>query len=355
MTFPLIKPYGWQTNEKLLSTQLNTMQTNMSNALDKTGDNAGNGGGISGEIDVLAGGSIDFIGVAPGNVIGDFALLNMDGYSAITFASNSGALFESGSGLTLAYGSNTFMSGFFEVNKNGSNPGGELRFVTGSFLTLDQGSLANVNIGAQINLNSGSLLDGYATVNMQSGSITNLLGTVNTNSWAVWTTPQSRTITQATQIGQALSGSWTTLVQGISSNAVGNQWVCCLDRLHNGATLNQVVVTFQVWETHSGVPANLPSLSVLRYNNFNLDSAVALGIPDPQSFSPTPGSGSAWYDSQNTQFLVYDCVHNNVIDNSQYTYYVIITDESGTNSEPENNYGNITLSFNGIPNQSWQL
>jgi hypothetical protein len=191
-------------------------------------------------------------------------------------------------------------------------------------------------------------------MNFKSGSALNLEGTVNTNSWPVWISPQTRYITQPI-FGLPLTGSWTTLIQGISSNAVGNQFVIPLDRLHNGATLDQLVVTFQVWQTHSGVPANLPSLSVLRYTNGSLNSAVALGIPDPQAFFPTPGSGSAWYDSQNTQYLVYDCVHNNVIDNSQYTYYVVITDESGSNSVPENNYGNITMQFTGIPNQSWQL
>ena len=40
------------------SSVMNTINNDFPNALDKTGDNVGNGGGISGEIDVLSGGSI---------------------------------------------------------------------------------------------------------------------------------------------------------------------------------------------------------------------------------------------------------------------------------------------------------
>jgi hypothetical protein len=315
------------------SSVMNLIDGYFPNALDKTGDNASTGGGITGLIGIETGGSITTQG---GNVT----------------VSSGDVLFVNAGGAIEASGTGTFISAL---------AGCTLLVSSTSDLVL-QGTLSGAGSGNAffssgfiIRLLSGTVFDGYGVTNMMSGSVTNLLGTVNTNSWANWVTPQGRYITQATQVGQALTGSWTTLVQGISSNAVGNQWVVPLERLHNGATLDQLVVTFQVWLTHSGVPANLPSLSVVRYNNFNLDSAEALGIPDPQSFSPTPSSGSAWYDGQATQFLVYDCIHNNVIDNSQYTYYVIITDESGTNSQPENNYGNITMQFTGIPNQSWQL
>ena len=229
--------------------------------------------------------------------------------------------------------------------------------------SLDGDGYADFGSGCYLLLRSGSNILGYSgsTITGNSGSTvslsgtTNLLGTVNTNSWPKWTSSQSRYINQPIQVGQALTGTWTQLVQGVSSNAAGNQWVCCLDRLHNGATLNQVVVMFQVWLTHTGVPANMPTVSVLRYNNSTMASAVALGIPDPQSYTPVPSTGSAWYNSQATKYLVYECVHNNVIDNSQYSYFVVVTDESGTNALAENNYGMISLSFNAIPDQSWQL
>ena len=44
MTFSRIKTHGWQVNEKVTSPQLNQLDLDHSNAVDKTGDNAGTGG-----------------------------------------------------------------------------------------------------------------------------------------------------------------------------------------------------------------------------------------------------------------------------------------------------------------------
>jgi hypothetical protein len=318
-------PYGYKGTAQ--SPAQNYIDRNFPNILDKTGDE------ITGELIIESGGSIQTNGGSI--VINSGDVLSVVNTGAIEASGTSTFISVlTGANLLIDSTSNMILQGNCNVAGSGS-----MYFFSGSLL----------------HMKASSILDGYGYLNLRPGSTTNFLSTVNTISWPIWTAPQSRTITQPIQVGQSLSGSWDAGIQYVSSNSVGSQWVCCLDRMHNGATLNQVVINFQVWQTHSGVPANLPSISVLRYDNSVMASAAALGIPDPQAFFPPPASGSAWYDSQNTQYLVYECVHNNVIDNSQYSYFVVVTDESGSNSLPENNYGMITLSFNGIPDQSWQL
>ena len=76
MTFSRIKPVGWQVNEKLTSPQMTQLDIDHANAVDKTGETAGLGGGVTGEIEWLSGSSI---------VIDTGAIINMNGG---TFDSN---------------------------------------------------------------------------------------------------------------------------------------------------------------------------------------------------------------------------------------------------------------------------
>jgi hypothetical protein len=56
--FSRIKSAGWGILEKLTSTQITNLDIDHAKAVDKTGDNVADGGGISGEIDVLSGAQI---------------------------------------------------------------------------------------------------------------------------------------------------------------------------------------------------------------------------------------------------------------------------------------------------------
>lgn len=79
-----------------------------------------------------------------------------------------------------------------------------------------------------------------------------------------------------------------------------------------------------------------------------------LSTVDPQYF-PNPGSGAAYYDSGNQQFMNYICNQNNVIDNENYIYVLTINDESGAGSAALNAFGLITLEYQQIPNQKWNV
>jgi hypothetical protein len=57
-----------------------------------------------------------------------------------------------------------------------------------------------------------------------------------------------------------------------------------------------------------------------------------------QTFSPTPANVTAWIDGGVNQLLAYTCNQNNVVDNTQYAYYALVTDENGSGSQAGNEY-----------------
>lgn len=119
-------------------------------------------------------------------------------------------------------------------------------------------------------------------------------------------------------------------------DTTGAGFVAPLEGLHNGATLTGVIANFAVGQPHPGVPAHLPTISVIRI-------PLALGVgsaPQYQALSSTavqtllfgPESGSQWYANGAMQFLTYFCNQNNVVDTANYYYLVAITDEYGQNA-----------------------
>lgn len=117
--------------------------------------------------------------------------------------------------------------------------------------------------------------------------------------------------------------------------------------IHDGATLNTITLNFAVGQSHTGVPAVLPSFQAFRHRNgteVSLGSAVT---------APTPGSGALWFNAGAQQTLTLTCTTNNVIDRSQDIIFVLITDESSTNAHSGNVYNSLSLTFGSIPAQWW--
>jgi hypothetical protein len=70
----------------------------------------------------------------------------------------------------------------------------------------------------------------------------------------------------------------------------------------------------------------------------------ALSTTNPQAFTPTPGSGAAWYDGSALQQLTYTCNQNNVIATGTL-YFIQLVDENGANSIAGDIYYGITLNY----------
>jgi hypothetical protein len=122
----------------------------------------------------------------------------------------------------------------------------------------------------------------------------------------------------------------------------------------NGATVVSVSVSFVVKSTHSSLPNQYPEIQVFRTpigagTTYALQSLSTSGT---QVF-PTPGSLSAYLDGGLTQLLTFACNQNNVVDNTQYVYYVSITDENGGGAIAGNAYVGLTVNYT-VPNMSPQ-
>lgn len=117
-------------------------------------------------------------------------------------------------------------------------------------------------------------------------------------------------------------------------NAVQAELHCPL-RVHNGATLSSVAITFRVSQPHTSVPATMPKVRVMRIDSKGTVAPLTL-TTDLQGWVsvPTPTSGSTWYANGAAQTLTIACNQNNAIDVSQYTYLVDILEETGGTSWP---------------------
>lgn len=117
---------------------------------------------------------------------------------------------------------------------------------------------------------------------------------------------------------------------------------------HDKRTLANVSTVFAVGQSHSAVPAILPSLRIYRTQSLTtlgvapaaLTSLIAAGSAP----FPTPVSGSAYYASGALQAWNAVPDQNNVIDTA-YRYLLALIDESGSNSHGLNKYYGFRISL----------
>lgn len=393
------------------SNTFNYIDNQFPNLLDKTGDNLSTTppGGISGVIDVLSGGAIQLQTGAAFNMLGASSM-TIDGTSQLTF-NNSSVLELNDTSLMLTGGStqmliggtlNITSGGTFNLNstgnmhiKNGAtmtvDSGGTVAFASGAIGTVTgaatmsyaSGANLNMNSGSFFNLNSssttiatGALIDitgastlilangGGSFLTVGTGNLLNVHGTFKTDVWGTWNTAQSRNSNMQIDHGAAAQGAanWLNIGTGLqntnsaSPQVIGQQTLeIPLTRLHNGATLASVFIAFYVGTTHTGVPQNLPTFTVYRYQPLSNPTSIqylsTIAVQSPTN----PGSGAAWYNSGNVQYYQYITNQNNVIDNTNWLYGMSVADESGTNSLGGNAYIAVTAINQIIPDQSWNI
>jgi hypothetical protein len=358
VTFSRIKPYGWARNEKITSPQMTQLDINVSTAVDKTGDNAGNGGGISGEIDVLSGGTLNLLSGSSQTIEGgSYITIANDGY--VFLNSDAWLLAASGSYMDLA---GTNILGNAKVN---------LTINAGSAITANAGTAVSINGTLYINnvmdIQGGSLtnVNNNATVVYNNGSQQTYESgmTFLTSVWGQWQSTTNRNLNTSFLTGvAATSSSWTYYDNfALSGSVSSNTFLVPLMRCANNATLNTVIVYMKVGNPHAGgVPANFPSIQVIRTDNvtgtaINLSSISGGAQTFGTGFGTAPATGGAWYNSGTMWALTFTCNQNNTIDNTQYTYTAIIVDENGSGSETGNQYYNVSCNSINIPDQSWNI
>lgn len=125
--------------------------------------------------------------------------------------------------------------------------------------------------------------------------------------------------------------------------------------VHNGAALSLVTLNFLVGQSHSSVPVSLPQMRVVKVDaqgnvtplatNASLSGWRGAGFV---MFTPTPGSGAAWYDSGNPQSIAYSCDAGIVVDTTKYRYFAQVIDESGSGALSGNEFISAVTSHTSI-------
>ena len=145
--------------------------------------------------------------------------------------------------------------------------------------------------------------------------------------------PQSRTVVRWRPLqALAIASGWSATGGAIGfllSPASTTPQGIILSDLYQGATLTSISIMFSFASTVPGTqPTNQMKISVLRFPmgaSAGLQQTLAAGDP----LSPPSMTLSAA-----TQVFQYNCTQNNVIDNSQYTYGLLITDNNGGSAVP---------------------
>lgn len=394
MTFSKPYPGTFAYEGTIPSQTMNYINDHFTSILDKTGDT------ITGTIHMGSSASLVF-DVGAGALIFNGGSVAFNNSTGINFNGNNTIVVDGTSNLIISPTAfllnggtlNIVSGGTLGINSGGTmhiksggngfvDSGGTLTVSNGGILALAGGSNVNAASGANLNMNAGSFqtntnqttnftgasqiveisagalfilpnsAGSFLTVG--TGNTINVHGTFKTDVWPVWNSPITRQVIESTTSGISTGGTWAGGLQFVYDTGVGGSWSMQLQRSHNKATLVQLFVGFSVGGSHAAVPANRPSLSLVRYRWDGMFSPSFLSNVDPQVF-PNPGSGAAYYDSGNQQFMNYVCNQNNVIDNENYIYVLSITDESGANSVANNAFGLVTLEYQVIPDLSWNI
>ena len=272
----------------------------------------------------------------------------------------SGATLTVQAGATIdVFGTEIFESGALLELKSGS----VLQADSGSTILLLSGAVQQVSGGATIALNGSGALEAGVASAAQSRAAGGFDSTVvggfrlsgGATDFPTCNPARSRTLVQLLESPAVLESGWGRAALGfhgqvmLTGPATTTIQMLPLRLTHNGAKLATVTLVFGVTDPHAGGPPAGPlSIDVRRAAPFPSFGSNSLG-GGTRAF-PTPGTGAAWYAGGAEQEFVYNCTDAsfNVIDNSQFVYYLWLTDESGANSVAGNLFYAVYLGYTNI-------
>jgi hypothetical protein len=239
---------------------------------------------------------------------------------------------------------------------------GKIDMQSGSDLTVDAGALIDVLSGGLIQLDTGAILaaNGVSTIRLNTAAALRSIvpGGIQlaggSGDWPTCNPARNRSWMVNAALGnESFAAGWAvgtpTLILGATAPSSSTQ-ILIIPATHNGATLSSVSFRFIVAGTHANPPATMPAFNVLRQILTPGGLSVAPDSLGGGTQSPaTPATGALWDASHFIQDFDYLCSANNVIDNSQYFYYVTINEETGANALGGNKYFNaIICNYTGI-------
>jgi hypothetical protein len=346
--FARVNPPGWGSFAKLLSTQMNQLDLDHSQAVNSTGGN------ISGTITMSGAGSV-------AGTVGSITATSPATMTGLT-SLNANMV---GLNITIPNATSTGNNGTFSI-LTVNELAGSITYSNGSAVAPDANNgaiswsilipAAEISIG-----NVGARIEAFVPLalvtNIDAGIVSfagnggiALCGgsqdypTYSTISGgAVVSSPRS--FARALPIvlaGSELGPGWTTAAGGtniLKGPGTSVAQIFTLPSMWNGATVASLSMALIVASGHSLLPSQFPEIQFFRTpigagSTFSLQSLSTFGT---QVF-PTPANVSAYIDGGLTQLLTFACNQNNVIDSTQYVYYVSITDENGGGAVSGNAY-----------------
>ncbi len=258
-----------------------------------------------------------------GNTFATAPGIKMNGETCIYLGSNASII---------SYGTGQYGG----IRNNGTlTSQGVIYHATGDNDYFASGSQFNLTAGAQAEFGAGS------TVLMSQPPIF-----INT---------QIRTLVNSIINGfsYGAAGNWAPLYSGgLLCGVVGSTWVIPLIKVHNGATLSSISISFRVGSSH--LPATGPSIQMLRVNAVTSVNSY-MSNTNPTQYYSLPGNANAYYNNGNINTLTFTCNENNVIDNTTYEYILVLVDESGSGSAGGNTYYSPVCSFTNITSLGWSI
>lgn len=285
MTIARVKTAGWALNEKLTSAQMNAVDLNVTNALDKR----------AGQTDTLN------------------SVVTVGSSGEIKFSSGAIETHLTGSASTYNSGSLISFNGTMTFDGDATHANGDIStFSSGSLISHASGSFDHYLSGA------GMINDGY-------GEFADLR--LSGTSKVTYTT--TRTFTRKFLPQGDRDSKQINSVPGIIDlevKAVGANFTLDLGKcgIPNGAIITKIKCYYEPALGHAFLPAQLPELKLYR-SPFTtiaatvLETAYSLGIPDVAAYEV--------YQSIDTPTI------SIALDLDNYAYSVWFTTESGLNSD----------------------
>lgn len=318
MSFSRVNASGWSVGAKLTSAQMNQLDTDHANALDKS---------IAG--DTLSG------------------PVTTSGAGQIRAATANSLLAQIASGI-----STSVASGIQSPVANGINAS----IAGGIQPGVAAGIQSNIAGGIQSNIAGGIQLAGGA------------------NDWPTFSANRSRTLIVPAQdvwgVSNAavpqgsvpaawattpanmpiLLGANTGFQTSVVNSASGNAWayVIPIRNLHNGATITGATLYFKA-TTHANLPPTMPAFAIYT-GNMTLGTGI-LSLAS-SNFAVDPSANIGAYDATHSWSLTVN--QNNVINTATNYYWLIVWDEGGaSNTAVGNIIFGATLTYGSIPNMAF--
>lgn len=317
------KPYaGIFAYEGIIpSTFCNNVNNDIANSVDKTGETAALGGGITGEIEVLSGGILEFL---PGGLLSLLGEMNVTSTGSVNFGGD-------GSSVTLN------MQGSSSINigadgllaaLNVSGPHGAINMLTGSAIILNGAAVLAATVGSKILLGGTTPTQVFPSINNPGGIARSYLQSFLTGIDTTNTNP--------------IAKNWSINDNGISEFISTGQSIWSIPlKMHDGATLSSITINYYIANTHTA-PTGTNRISATLWVTAANGTTISLGTAYASNYT------------HGIQFFILTPSGYSIISNATYVYNLVIVDEySATTSLFGNQFNTIQLSFSDITSSVW--